>query len=156
MIDANPLTVSAEMSLEMSSETSSETSSEMSAAILPPVSPPISPDRAPPTTVACVRCHRELESGFLLGAGDGGETPRWKCLPCSLIDAPLVRRSARVAIVVGSILVALNHGDHLLAGTFSFAMTWWKLPLTYLVPFCVSTYGALSNGYRPTLPSALE
>jgi hypothetical protein len=72
-----------------------------------------------------------------------------------LIDAPLVRRSARVAVVVGSILVALNQGDQLLAGSFDFAMTWWKLPLTYLVPYCVSTYGALSNGYRPTPPGAI-
>ena len=88
--------------------------------------------------------------GFLLGADAGtGETARWKCLHCSLIDAPLARRSARVAIVVGSILVALNQGDQLLAGTFPFVTAWWKLPLTYLVPFCVSTYGALSNGYRP-------
>ena len=132
-------------------------SSEMSSEVSPDMSRDIAPETSPPKTAACVRCNRELESGFLLGAGGGiGETPRWKCLHCSLIDAPLVRRSAQLAIVVGSILVALNQGDQLLAGTYAFATTWWKLPLTYLVPFCVSTYGALSNGYRPTLPSALE
>ncbi len=108
-------------------------------------------------TAACVRCNRKLESGFLMGAEAGVDrTPRWKCLRCSLIDAPLVRRSARVTIVVGSILVALNQGDQLLAGTFAFATTWWKIPLTYLVPFCVSTYGSLSNGYRATASAATE
>jgi len=108
-------------------------------------------------TAACVRCNRKLESGFLMGAEAGvDQTPRWKCLHCSLIDPPLVRRSARVAIVVGSILVALNQGDQLLAGTFAFATTWWKIPLTYLVPFCVSTYGALSNGYRATASATTE
>ena len=25
---------------------------------------------------------------------------------------------------------------------------WWKIPLTYCVPFCVATYGALANARR--------
>jgi len=52
-----------------------------------------------------------------------------------------------VALVVGSILTLLNQGDILFAGNWVGAM-YWKIPLTYCVPFCVATYGALSNGRR--------
>ena len=68
-----------------------------------------------------------------------------KCGMCSLMDGPLIRRSAKVGIVVGTVLVALNQGGALAGGSFPWATSWWKIPLTYLVPFGVSTYGALSN-----------
>ena len=71
-----------------------------------------------------------------------------KCTRCSFIDRALLARSASVAAVVGTALVALNQGDQLLPGAFPWSTSWYKLPLTYLVPFCVATYGALSNGYR--------
>lgn len=104
----------------------------------------------------CARCGRSIGKGFLLKGGGSEaqekEAPRWTCLRCSLVDRSLVGRSTRVAIVVGSILVALNQGDQLLAGTFPFETRWWKLPLTFVVPFCVAMYGALSNGYRPSPP----
>ena len=83
---------------------------------------------------------------MLLAERGGGE---WKCVRCALVDRPLVRRSAKVALLVGTVLVGLNQGDQILSGTFPYATSWWKLPLTYLVPFCVATYGAISNGYRP-------
>jgi hypothetical protein len=57
---------------------------------------------------------------------------------------PLVRRSAVVALIVGSVLLAINHGDTLLAGHWDWALA-WKVPLTYLVPFVVATWGALLN-----------
>jgi hypothetical protein len=41
-------------------------------------------------------------------------------------------------------LVAINQGDLLLAGRWSPALA-WKIPLTYLVPFVVATWGALLN-----------
>ena len=71
-----------------------------------------------------------------------------KCARCSLLDAGLLRRSAKVALVVGSLLVALNQGGSLLSGSFPWASEWYKIPLTYLVPFGVATYGALANGYQ--------
>ena len=67
---------------------------------------------------------------------------------CGSIDGMLVARSARVALVVGTALILLNQGDQLWSGVFPWASSWYKIPLTYLVPFCVATYGALSNGYR--------
>jgi len=39
----------------------------------------------------------------------------------------------------------LNQGDILFAGNWQDPL-YWKIPLTYSVPFCVATYGALSNG----------
>ena len=49
------------------------------------------------------------------------------------------RRSLLVMLVVGSILNAINQGDALLhEGNVNVP----KLLLTYLVPFCVATYGA--------------
>ena len=100
-----------------------------------------------PEDLHCASCGVSLEQRAAYLLGDGAESV-WKCLRCSLIDRPLVIRSSKVALVVGSALVALNQADQLLGGTFPWASSWYKIPLTYLVPFCVATYGALSNGYR--------
>lgn len=54
----------------------------------------------------------------------------------------IVRRSLRIAAVVGTALVAINYADRLLAGTLS-SVDWIKMGLTYLVPYCVSTYAAV-------------
>jgi hypothetical protein len=45
---------------------------------------------------------------------------------------------------VGSVLVAINQGDALVAGRWDIALI-WKVLLTYLVPFVVGTWGALIN-----------
>ncbi len=52
-------------------------------------------------------------------------------------------RGAKTGIVVGSILTLINYGDVLLAGQLSSAMA-WKIPLTYLVPYCVATYASVA------------
>ena len=51
------------------------------------------------------------------------------------------RRSLAAAVVVGTILNLINQGDALLAGL---PIDWLKLLLTYIVPYCVTTYGAVS------------
>ncbi len=56
----------------------------------------------------------------------------------------MLRRSAATALVVGTILVAINQGPVLMEGTFGSKLL-WQIPLTYAVPFCVATWGALSN-----------
>ena len=55
---------------------------------------------------------------------------------------PMLRRSLGIAAVVGTLLVAINQGDVLLAGRWTPALA-WKIPLTYFVPFVVATWGAL-------------
>lgn len=64
----------------------------------------------------------------------------WKALS-NCLDAALLRRSAMVALVVGTALVAINQGDVILAGGVP---KLWKVALTYVVPFLVATYGAYS------------
>ncbi len=55
----------------------------------------------------------------------------------------VVLRGLRVGGIVGTILVAINQGDLLLAGTVSVEAL-WKISLTYCVPYCVSTYASVS------------
>lgn len=71
-----------------------------------------------------------------------------KCLVCTLRHAPMLRRSGLIALVVGTVLSAINQGDVLLAGHWPSAF-FWKLPLTYAVPFVVATLGALGTGKVP-------
>jgi hypothetical protein len=71
----------------------------------------------------------------------GGER---RCLGCALRYPPLLRRSATTALVVGTILVAINQGTVLFEGSLPLALL-WKIPLTYAVPFFVASWGALSN-----------
>jgi hypothetical protein len=56
----------------------------------------------------------------------------------------MLRRSLWTSLFVGTVLVAINQGNVLLAGDFPASLA-WKIPLTYLVPFCVATWGALIN-----------
>jgi hypothetical protein len=55
----------------------------------------------------------------------------------------VVLRGLKVGGIVGTILVAINQGDLLLAGTVSIDAL-WKILLTYCVPYCVSTYASVS------------
>jgi hypothetical protein len=56
----------------------------------------------------------------------------------------VVLRSLRVGAIVGTILVAINQGDTLLAGDLPLEAL-WKIPLTYCVPYCVCTYASVSS-----------
>lgn len=56
----------------------------------------------------------------------------------------IVARGIKVGVLVGSILTLINYGDVLLAGEFYPAM-WWKIPLTYVVPYCVATYASVAS-----------
>jgi hypothetical protein len=57
------------------------------------------------------------------------------------VSGGVPQRSLAVAIVVGTILNVINQGDALLGGA---PMNWVKVLLTFAVPYCVSTYGAVS------------
>ena len=60
------------------------------------------------------------------------------------LRSDVVRRSARVAVVVGTLLALINHGDSLLQGTLD-AEASMKILLTYLVPYCVSTWASVQT-----------
>lgn len=57
-------------------------------------------------------------------------------------EPAVVRRSLRVAAVVGTLLVAINYTDRALAGSLGTA-DWCKIVLTYCVPYGVSTFSAV-------------
>ena len=101
----------------------------------------------------CGQCGRHSGNGwsFAFGKpvpkGAPGEGIMVKCSRCAIRHRPMVQRSLIVALVVGTVLTLLNQGDILLAGSWKDAL-YWKIPLTYCVPFCVATYGALSNARR--------
>jgi len=60
-------------------------------------------------------------------------------------SAGVPRRSLIVALVVGTLLNFINQGDRFAAGL---PIDWLKLCLTYCVPYCVATYGAVSLRLR--------
>jgi hypothetical protein len=55
------------------------------------------------------------------------------------------RRSLFAAMVVGTVLNLINQGDALFGGL---PVNWFKIILTYCVPYAVSTYGAVSVQIR--------
>ena len=55
------------------------------------------------------------------------------------------RRSFFAALVVGTMLNLINQGDALFGGV---PVNWFKIILTYCVPYAVSTYGAVSVQIR--------
>lgn len=52
---------------------------------------------------------------------------------------PCVRRSLFVALLVGTVLNLINQGDSFWNGS---ELVWWKVALTYFVPFAVASYGS--------------
>jgi hypothetical protein len=54
----------------------------------------------------------------------------------------IVHRATKVALIVGTLLLLINHGDALLAGQLD-GRRILKILLTYLVPYGVSTYASV-------------
>ncbi len=54
----------------------------------------------------------------------------------------ILKRSVKVGVVVGTLLTAINYGDVLLAAEV-LPLMYWKILLTYCVPFSVSTYASV-------------
>ena len=54
----------------------------------------------------------------------------------------VAKRASRVAILVGFVLAAINHGDRIMQGDVDLAMT-VKILLTFCVPYSVSTYSSV-------------
>ncbi|MGB5245672.1 MAG: nitrate/nitrite transporter NrtS [Woeseia sp.] len=58
------------------------------------------------------------------------------------LNPAVVRRSTKVSMLVGTVLVAINQGDLLLSGVMNTEL-FWKIPMTYCVPYAVSTYASV-------------
>ncbi len=74
-----------------------------------------------------------------------GPMPRLLQICQCCVSDGVPRRSFLVALIVGTILNLINQGDALFGDG---PVNWTKIILTYSVPFCVATYGAVS--YRLT------
>jgi hypothetical protein len=59
-----------------------------------------------------------------------------------------VLTSAKVALVVGSVLALINYGDRIFVRHDMRLLDWTKLLVSYCVPFCVATYGAARYALR--------
>jgi len=54
----------------------------------------------------------------------------------------VIRRGIGYAVVVGAILIAINHGQALLDGAFTVSRA-WRMGLTVVVPYVVSTLSSV-------------
>lgn len=66
----------------------------------------------------------------------------FRCRRCVWRHPLIVRRALITALIVGTVLTIINQGDRLLTGDVT-AGVLVKIGLTYLVPYCVSTSGAV-------------
>jgi hypothetical protein len=70
------------------------------------------------------------------------------------LDRSVVRRALICMVVVGAILITINHGDAILRGDVTPGRL-VQMALTLLVPYCVSTassVGAMRAARRETRP----
>ena len=56
-------------------------------------------------------------------------------------DPVCIKRAIKVAFIVGTILMVINHYDELLNSTLN-ATNIFQIMLTYVVPYSVATYGS--------------
>ncbi len=72
-------------------------------------------------------------------------TPTWSSLRDVhrvVFHGPHLRKTLRIAAVVGTILFCINQLDVVLSGRAN-GVVWLKIGLTYIVPFVVSNLGLL-------------
>lgn len=68
-----------------------------------------------------------------------------------VFSSTYLRRTVLVALVVGTILFAINQLDVVLEHNAT-AATYLKSAITFLVPFCVANYGVLVATRAPRKP----
>ena len=66
---------------------------------------------------------------------------RWRLALALALSDGIPRRAFFVALTIGSVLNLINQGDALIAGR---PLDWLKIALTYVVPYCVNTHGAVT------------
>jgi hypothetical protein len=54
----------------------------------------------------------------------------------------ILARGLKIGVVVGTLLTAINYGYVLIVGEV-LPLMYWKILMTYCVPFCVSTYASV-------------
>jgi len=59
-------------------------------------------------------------------------------------SSSVILRSFKIAMIVGTILVFINHADAIFNGELTINH-YIKILLTYCVPYCVSTYASVDS-----------
>ena len=62
-----------------------------------------------------------------------------------ILKKGIIKRAFLTSLVVGSVLLLINHGDTIKAQEYP---ALWKVGLTYLVPFLVTIWGSISLGSK--------
>jgi hypothetical protein len=76
------------------------------------------------------------------GADRGGSPSPFKAW-CRLVCRPsVIKRGLKYAVVVGAILIAINHGDAILRGELD-STRYFKMGLTVMVPYLVSVFSSV-------------
>ncbi len=73
----------------------------------------------------------------------------------ALINPKFAPTAIRVALIVGTILFAINHGATLVEGKMT-RQRWISSILTYLVPYGVSIHGQLRNQQQQNISHNLN
>jgi len=60
-------------------------------------------------------------------------------------EPQIIASSTRVSLLVGTVLNLVNQGPALIAHT---GISWPKIAMNYVVPFCVAAYSAAANQWR--------
>lgn len=64
------------------------------------------------------------------------------------VERNTIFTSAKVALVVGTLLALINYADRIFFRQDMQTLDWIKVIITYLVPYGVATYGAARFGTR--------
>ena len=72
----------------------------------------------------------------------------WREMAAVAWYRPHLKRTVTVALTVGTAFFAMNQLTVVLAGNAT-ALTWLKVALTYVTPFCMSNFGILTATRRP-------
>jgi hypothetical protein len=72
---------------------------------------------------------------------------KWYEIPRVVSHPSFLKRTVWIALVVGTILFAINHLDEVIRRQATYAV-WIKGVATYLVPFCVANMGVLVGARR--------
>ena len=54
----------------------------------------------------------------------------------------VIRRAIKIALIVGCLLALINHGDRIIFQDMK-SVDWFKILLTFCVPYCVSTVSSV-------------
>ncbi|MDC3108305.1 nitrate/nitrite transporter NrtS [Paracoccaceae bacterium] len=54
----------------------------------------------------------------------------------------VIKRAIKIALIVGCILALINHGDRIIFRDMQ-SVDWFKILLTFCVPYCVSTISSV-------------